>query len=114
MAITQIYSGTATISTTEISLVTGTSTLASIATAGVYQLFIDTSAVAAGDEYTILIKEKVVAAGAQLVIYSATIDGKQTSPFVTPSLILMHGWDMTMDQIAGTARSITWSIRQVG
>lgn len=113
MAITEAFTGTATINTTEYSLVTNSTTLANEVSDGVYQIFIDTANMAAGDEYTIQIKEKITSGGTQRVIYSATLDGKQSSPFVTPSLILMHGWDVTMDLITGTARSISWSIRQV-
>ena len=114
MAITQAYSGTATISTTEISLVSGTTTLQSITTPAVIQLFVDVSAMASGDEYRIQVKDKIVSGGTQLTIYDSYINGKQSTPFVTPSLILFHGWDITMDLITGTARSITWSIRKVG
>lgn len=113
MAITQLYTGTATINTTEVSLVSGTTTLQSITTPGVYQVFIDVSNMAAGDEYNIQIKDKVISGGAQQSIYSAVLDGKQSAPFVTPTLILMNVWDVTMDLLAGTARSISWSIRQV-
>ena len=31
---------------------------------------------------------------------------------VSPSLILMHGWDVTLDALAGTI-TVLWSIRQV-
>lgn len=114
MAITEAYTGTATISTTEISLVSGTTTLQSVAVPGVIQVFVDTANMAPGDEYLIQIKDKVTSAGAQRVIYSATLDGTQSSPFVTPTIILYHGWDVTMDLITGTGRSISWSIRKVG
>lgn len=114
MAITVAYTGTATISTTEYSLVNNSTTLASSTDVGVYQVFIDTTNMAAGDEYQIFIKEKVVSGGTQKNIYTATLDGAQGSPFVTPTLVLMLGWDVTMDLVAGTARSISWSIRKVG
>jgi hypothetical protein len=114
MAITEAYTGTATISTNEISLVSGTTSLQSIATPAVIQVFIDNANMAAGDEYLIQIKDKVTSGGTQRTIYSATVEGVQSAPFVTPTLILYHGWDITMDQIAGTARSISWSIRKVG
>lgn len=114
MAITVAYTGTATISTTEYSLVANSTTLTSSTDVGVYQVFIDTSNMAAGDEYQILVKEKVISGGSQLNIYSATLDGKQSSPFIMPTLVLMLGWDVTMDLITGTARSISWSIRKVG
>lgn len=114
MAITVSHTGTATISTTEYSLVSNSTTLATNTTAGVYQVFIDVSNMAAGDEYQIKIKEKVTASGTQFSVYDATLDGAQGSPFVAPTLVLINGWDVTMDQIAGTARAISWSIRKVG
>ena len=114
MAISEAYTGTATISTTEISLVSGTSTLQSIATPGVIQVYIDVTNMLAGDEYIIKVKDKVTSSSAQLSFYTIYLDGKQTVPFVMPSIILMHGWDVTMQLQAGTARSITWSIRKAG
>ena len=113
MAISEAFSGSVSISTTEISLVSGTTTLQNNTDDGIYQVFIDVANMAAGDEYLIQVKEKVTAAGTQRVIYSATLEGVQSSPFVTPTLILLHGWDVTMDQITGTARTISWSIRKV-
>lgn len=113
MPISQAFTGTATISTTEYSLVSNSTTLSSNTTSGVYQVFIDFANMASGDEYLIQIKEKVISGGTQRVIYSSNLEGAQSSPFVTPSLILINGWDVTLDQISGTARSISWSIRQV-
>ena len=59
MAITQAYTGTATIGTTEYSLVNNSTTLANSTDVGVYQVFIDLSNLASGDEYEIRIKEKL-------------------------------------------------------
>lgn len=114
MAITQAYTGTATIGTTEYSLVNNSTTLANSTDVGVYQVFIDLSNLASGDEYEIRIKEKVISTGTQRTIYLGVVDGAQGSPFVTPTLVLMHGWDVTLDKILGTDRSISWSIRKVG
>lgn len=114
MAITVAYTGTATISNTEYSLVNNSTSLASSTDVGVYQVFIDASNMAAGDEYEIDIKEKVITGGTQRNIYTAVLDGAQSTPFVTPTLVLMLGWDVTMVRIAGTSRSISWSIRKVG
>jgi hypothetical protein len=113
MAIAEAYTGTATVGVTEFSLVSGTTTLQNITTDGIYQIWIDFANMLAGDEYEICIKEKVTAAGTQRVIYTATLEGRQGSPFVTPTLILLHGWDVTLRKITGTDRSISWSIRQV-
>lgn len=113
MAIAEAYTGTATIGATEVSLVSGTTTLQNNTVDGIYQVWIDFNAMLAGDEYEIDIKEKVTAAGTQRSIYTANLEGRQGSPFVTPTLILLHGWDVTVTKITGTDRSISWSIRQV-
>ena len=113
MAISEAYSNTATIGTTEYSLPNNSTVLTPITVDGIYQVFIDFAAMAAGDEYLIQIKEKVASGGTQRTVYSASVSGTQASPFVSPSLILLHGWDVTVDKIAGTDRSIVWSIRSV-
>lgn len=114
MAISEPYSGTATVGLAELSLVSGTTTLQSVTIPGVIQLFIDSTNMASGDEYQIKIKDKIISAGAQENLYVATLDGKQDTPFVTASLILYHGWDITLVKISGTDRSFSWSIRKVG
>jgi hypothetical protein len=114
MAIAELHTGTATISTTEYSLVTNSTTLGSSTSDGVFQVFVDFSALTATEEYMIMVKEKVTSAGTQRVVFSAIVAGVQGSPaWVSPSLIMLHGWDVTVDKIAGTDRSISWSIRQV-
>lgn len=114
MAISEAYAGSATISATEYSLPNNSTSLAAITTDGVYQVFLDLSALTTTEEYLIQVKEKVTSGGTQQVVYSATVVGKQSTPaWVSPSLILMHGWDVTIDRVAGTDRSISWSIRQV-
>ena len=116
MAITELYTGTLTVSTTELSLVSGTSTLQSNTTAGVYQVFLDMNALANGDVFELRIKEKVTSAGTQRVIANFTLSdafGADNAVWASPSLILMHGWDVTIDKTIGTDRSIPYSIRQV-
>jgi hypothetical protein len=113
MAISEAYSNSATIGTSEYSLPNNSTTPASITDDGVYQVFISFSAMAAGDEYLVKVKEKVTSGGSQETVYQATLSYAQPGPFVSPSLILMHGWDVTVDKISGTDRSIAWSIRKV-
>jgi hypothetical protein len=80
----------------------------------VYQVFIDFSALTATEEYLVSVKEKATSGGTQRIIFRATVAGVQGSPiWVSPSLILIHGWDVTLTKKAGTDRSISWSIRQV-
>jgi hypothetical protein len=115
MAISQPFSGTlATVSTTELSCVSGSSTLQNNTTAGIYQLMLDLSAMAAGDSFRIRIKEKVIAGGTQRNIEDVTLSGAQADPnYVTPSLLLVNGWDMTIVRVGGTDRAVPYSIRMV-
>lgn len=110
MAITEYASGTISISG-EKSVVSGTNTLQTVTDDGVYQVFLDLSDMAAGENVGLKVKEKVVSGGSQVDIYSAEFSGTQRSPFVTPSLILMHGWDVTLDGTTGVV--VPASIRRV-
>lgn len=114
MAITEAYSLNAvTVGATELSIVSGTTTLQTITTAGVYQLFVDASNMAKADEFRIKIYETVRSGGTKRVLMAATLMGVQAELYCSPSLILMNGWDMTLAKIAGTDRAFTASIRKV-
>lgn len=113
MAIAALYEGTEAVSTTEHSCTTDTAGPDVDTTDGVFQVFLDVSDMIAGDQLQVRIYEKVRAADTQRVVYEAILVGAQASPiWVSPSLVLMHGWDVTLDAIAGTI-TVTWSIRQV-
>lgn len=113
MAITAAFEDAATIGTTEYSLPNDSTTLTPQTDDGVYQVFLDLSAMAAGDQYQLRVYEKVQASGSQLVVYEAIITGAMATTYVFPSLVLLHGWDVTVKKLAGTDRSIGWSIRKV-
>ena len=85
-------------------------------TDGIYQVFIDCDAMAVGDAVEIRIKEKVGAATTQRTIMAATFahDPSADDPlWVSPSFVLLHGWDVTIRQSAGTARAFPFSVRKV-
>lgn len=108
------YTGTELVSTTEWSLTTDTAGPDVDTNIGVYQAVLDVSALAFGDEFIFRVYEKARAADTQRVVYSATLSDAQADPeFITPSFILGAGWDMTILKVAGTDRTITWSIRKV-
>jgi hypothetical protein len=45
-------------------------------------------------------------------VYEAILRDAQAEPiWVSPSLILMHGWDVTLDALTGTI-TCNWSIRK--
>ena len=113
MAITEAFAGSEAVSTTEWSLTTDTAGPDVETSDGVFQVFLDVSDMVAGDELQIRVYEKVQAADTQRVVYQANLVGAQSPPiWVSPSLILLHGWDVTLDAIAGTI-TVTWSIRKV-
>lgn len=82
---------------------------------GVFQVFLDVSDMVSGDELQIRVYEKVQASDTQRIVYQSNLIGPQSPPiWVSPTLILMHGWDVTLNQMAGTANiTVTWSIRRV-
>jgi hypothetical protein len=115
MAITEAWAGSEAISTTEWSLPRDASydIAQPQTTDGVYQAFIDVSDMTGGDELQIRVYEKVQSGDTQRIVYEATLYGPQSPPiFVTPSLVLINGFDFTADAISGTV-SCTWSIRKV-
>jgi hypothetical protein len=113
MAIAELYSGTEAVGATEWSCTTDTSGPDVDTTDGVFQVFLDLSDMIAGDQLQIRVYEKVRSSSTQRIVYQAILTGAQPEPvWVSPSLILMHGWDVTLDALAGTI-TVDWSIRQV-
>ena len=115
MAISEPYElDGVTVGTGELSIVSGTTTLQTITDDGVYQLWIDAGTMAKGDEFRVKLYEKVEGTGGTKKVFSAwTLLGVQTEIFVTPTFILINGWDMTIQKIAGTDRAFDASIRKV-
>jgi hypothetical protein len=104
-----------TVGATELSIISGTTTLQTVTVDGVYQLFVDDrSNMTKTEEYAIRIYETVLAADAsKRQIFKATIKGVQSEPFVSPFLMLGNGWDMTLQKIAGTDRAFSARISQM-
>ncbi len=69
----------------------------------------------AGDELQIRGYEKVQGSDTQRIFFQSNLVGPQSPPnWVSPSFVLMNGWDFTLKQIAGTSGiTVTWSIRKV-
>jgi hypothetical protein len=114
MAISEAYTLSAvTISTTEISIPSGTSTLSTITVAGVYQLLLDPSNMVKGDQFVARFYEKVLSSTTKKMIAEQYLLGAQDQPILFPSMVLLNGWDMTLLKLAGTDRAMTASIRKV-
>jgi hypothetical protein len=123
MAITEAFSGSATIGTAQYDLPTNSTSTVSAQTAkGIYQLFLDLSNLTANESYRLRIYERVLSTGSpggtQRVVDDTTISGAQTTEpiYATAALVLMNGWTFTLTRLAsagGTDKIISWSIRQV-
>lgn len=101
-----------TVGSTELSIVSGTTSLQTITTPGYYQLWVDAGNMAKGDEFKIRMYEKVEATGGtKKVFLQVTLSDAQSEPFVSPTFHLRNGWDMTIQKIAGTDRAFDASIR---
>lgn len=116
MAISEPYElDGVTVGATELSIVSGTTTLQTITDDGVYQLWVDpVTNMAKGDEFAIRIYEKVEGTGGtKRQVFKAVLTDIQVENFVTPMLLLINGWDMTIQKVAGTDRAFDASIRKV-
>lgn len=114
MAVTQLYElDGVTVTSSELSIVTGTTSLGNATDAGAIQLWIDASAMAKGDEFRVRGYEKVEGTGGtKRVFFAATLLGAQSENFVTGAFMLMNSWDFTIQKIAGTDRTFDASIRK--
>jgi hypothetical protein len=115
MAITvEAFTGTETVSTTEWSMTTDTAGPDTETTSGIFQAFIDLNAVADGDVFEFRTYEKCRTGDTQRLVYYARFANSQGTPiFVSPTLVLGIGWDMTLKKISGTDRAINWRISKV-
>jgi hypothetical protein len=84
------------------------------ATDGVYQLVVDVSALQAGDRVEFALREKATSSGTKRrTVIGAALGPATDTLYVSDSFLLLHGWDFTLTQTAGTGRSFPWSIRRV-
>jgi hypothetical protein len=110
-----IVDDSASISTTEYSLPGDSAGPTTQTDDCILQVWIDFANMIAGDEYQIRLYEKVNGTGAtQRLAEQWSLVGAQAKPaFVMPTVIVAHGWDVTVKRIAGADRTIGWSIRKV-
>lgn len=112
----EVYTFTATVSTTELSITGGTSTIQTRTTEGSYVVALDMSALAANDVFEFRVLEKCLSGGSQLVFDYATISTQgatDAAGWMSVPYRLKHGWDFTLKKQAGTDRSISASVRKL-
>lgn len=115
MAITELFQDSATIGSTEYFLAADSTTQGSgQSTDAAVQLMLELNNLANGDEYRIRVYDAISSGGTARITMEWTVSQAQSEPnYVTPTLLLMHKWDFSLTKLAGTDRSIAWSIRGV-
>jgi hypothetical protein len=111
MAITFVNDA-ATIGTTEYSLPADSTTLTDQTDDCILQVWIDFGAMTVTEQYEWKVTEKINA-GTMRIVATGTVTGAQTGPVVTPSLVVGDAWNVTVKKLAGTDRSIGWSLRKL-
>jgi hypothetical protein len=116
MAISEPYTGSQGTWGTEYSLTNASTTIATQTTDGVYQVFLDLSALALGDVYEFRCYEKVRSADTQRVCFIQTFSnaqGADSANWVSPAMELLNGWDYSLKRTSGSDRTITFSVRAI-
>lgn len=115
MAPSELFTINASVSTTEISVPTGSaySSASPQTTEYTIQVWFDMFNMAAGDQYQLRIYEKAIPGSTQRIVYESVLAGGQTKLAVFPALMVMHGWDVTVKKLAGTDRVIVGGVRAV-
>lgn len=113
MTLGEAYTFSTSVSTTELSITGGTSTIQTRTTAGFYELWISKANFAKGDRFIVRLYEKVTSGGAQESKVLGSIAGVQAEPIIFPGIHLRHGWDFTIIRTTGADRTVTASVRAV-
>jgi hypothetical protein len=103
--------GSASIGATEFSLPTSSTTLTAQTTSGGLETLIDLTNMVAGDQYQIRATEKVNGGTAQ-TLWIGFATGAQTGLYRIPKLDVNEGWSVNMKLITGSARTVSWSLKQ--
>lgn len=108
-----IINDSATISTTEYSLPADTTTGVPTSQTDdcIFSAIIGLQNMIAGDQYEIKLYESD--GTSQQLIETWVLTGAQATKFILPAVILGVGWDLTVKRLAGSDRTISWSLRKI-
>lgn len=103
--------GSASIGATEFSLPANSTTPVAQTTAAELETLLDLSAMVAGDQYRVRVVE-VVNGGTAQVLWEAWPTGAQTGLLRIPPIRVNEGWDVRVKLMAGSARTVAWSLKK--
>ena len=108
-----ITNDSATIGTTEYSLPADTTTGVPTSQTDdcIFSAVIGFQNMVAGDQYEIKLYESD--GTSQVLVGTWVLTGAQSTKFIFPAVILGVGWDLTVKRLAGSDRTISWSLRKV-
>ncbi len=125
MGLSELFASTGFIATTvpvSVAQATPSTNLSTSTSQGVIQALFDFNNMIAGEQYAVKLYEKVSSAGTQRLMETWITDSAQAEPiFIIPSLLLMQGWDLTVERVptsstttsTGSSRHILSSVRSV-
>ncbi len=111
MAISENASGTQT------AVISTEHVLATIATAGAFQLLVDVNAMVDGDELELRIDMKVLTGSTARTVFFATYaheQGVDANVVISPPIPSVYSIAFTLKQTAGTGRAYDWAIYEYG
>ena len=112
MAIT-LTSDSATIGSTEYFLASDSTTATYQTSDCVLQVFLDLSALGAGDTFKVQFYEKVNGGTARLFATTTFTNAQTPANWVSSQYVVGDGWEVSLQKTAGTDRAIPWSLRTV-
>lgn len=84
------------------------------ATAGYFQLVVDTAALVGGEDLELQVYEPVLASGTLRVVERIFLTGALNDPLVKSNVhACTHGVKFTLRQTGGTGRAFPWEVRSV-
>lgn len=87
--------------------------LATITTAGYYQLQVDTANMVNGDTLKVIVSGKVRSGDTERIMEEYTISHAQSAPNIfTPMYCNVHDIKFSIKQTAGTGRAFPWAVYQ--
>ncbi len=99
---------------TQTATVTTEHVLATITTAGVYELAVDTNAMVNGDELELKITDRVLTGGTNRTCYFASFAHVQaTNTKKSPPIVVLFNATFTLKQTAGTSRDFPWGVNRI-
>lgn len=115
MAIQRLYCGSATVTSTEFSLINGSTTSADLTSTGIWQVYVDWTNLDDSTFYQIKMKDRFTTAGPQVTIFNEVVGHAQGSApgEAIPALAMGSGMDVSLTMVTGSATVIAYQLWKI-